>query len=197
MARTNDVKRTIWNGTGIVVSILLAFAIEASWDARSERMEEEAVVEGLREEFEVNLRQLDEMLTEYQRQDSLLRRFFDLATPDTEDEAEREVGRFVLALLWADEFDASTGTLEMMLSAGRLDLISSSELRNVLWTWKKQYEDTQDEALETVADIEILRARKVQGEILQHNSALYDLKIALGSKLVARWRNRYKRANTD
>ena len=145
MASRSDLQRSILNGAGIVLSILLAFAIDASWEARSEHQQEEALMEGLRQEFAVNLEGLDRMVAEFHRQDSLLARFFDMPTPATEEEARREVGRFTLALLWADDFDPSMASLEMILSAGRLDLIFESELGALLWTWKRQFEDTQDD----------------------------------------------------
>jgi hypothetical protein len=158
-----DLKRTILNGTGIVVSILLAFAIEAGWNARSERQGERAALEGLRAEFGADLRQLDEMIAEFRRQDSLLERFFALSTPESEDVAEEEVGRFNLALMWADIFDPSTGTLETLLSSGRLDLISDPDLRRLLFVWKRQVEDTEDDT-EAFTHI-IQQARPILGRL--------------------------------
>jgi len=145
VAKLSDLRRAIINGIGIVVSILLAFAIDAAWDARSERLEEEALLQGLREEFTANLRQLDEMVNEYHRQDSLLVRFFSLPTPPTEVGAQMEVEGFYLALMWFENFDANMGALEMMLNGGKLDLVSSPELQTLIWTWKRQYEDTEDD----------------------------------------------------
>ena len=55
MSSQSDLTRALSTGIGIVVSILFAFAIDASWDARSERLAEEAMIDGLREEFEANL----------------------------------------------------------------------------------------------------------------------------------------------
>lgn len=145
MSKSGNLMRSMGAGVGIVVSILLAFGIDALWEEKSERAQEEALLGGLRGEFDVNLHRLDQMLAEFHEQDSLLVRFFDLATPDTEQEAEVEVGRTVLALLWAAQFDPSTGTLEMILNAGRLDLFSDPELRDLLWTWKMQVEDLEDD----------------------------------------------------
>lgn len=145
MAKGSDLQRNILNGVGIVLSILLAFSIEALWDTRSERQQEEALMEGLRQEFKVNLEQLDRMVAEFRRQDALLEAYFDMPTPPTEEEARTAVRRFTLALLWADDFDPSMASLEMILNAGRPDLIFGSEIGALLWTWKTQFEDTQDD----------------------------------------------------
>jgi len=68
------------------------------------------------------------MVAEFKRQDVLLETFFDRPTPPTEEEARTAVGRFTKALLWADAFDPSMAALEMILNAGRLDLIFESAL---------------------------------------------------------------------
>jgi len=81
------------------------------------------------------------MVAEFKRQDVLLETFFDRPTPPTEEEARTAVGRFTKALLWADAFDPSMAALEMILNAGRLDLIFESALGALLWTWKRQFED--------------------------------------------------------
>ncbi len=56
MANTHDIpwKRISAEGVAIVVSILLAFSIEAWWAERQERAEERGLLESLYVEFEVN-----------------------------------------------------------------------------------------------------------------------------------------------
>ncbi len=57
MANTNNIqwKRLSVEGTAIVVSILLAFSIEAWWDNYQDRSEEQGILLGLKSEFEQNL----------------------------------------------------------------------------------------------------------------------------------------------
>ena len=47
-------KRLAAEAIAIVASILLAFAIDAAWDERNERMEEKEVLRSLQLEFEAN-----------------------------------------------------------------------------------------------------------------------------------------------
>lgn len=47
-------KRLIIEGIAVVLSILLAFAIDAWWDEQKERSEEREVIESLYVEFEAN-----------------------------------------------------------------------------------------------------------------------------------------------
>ncbi len=145
MSNKSDVVRNAISGAGIVISILLAFAIEASWDARTERLMEAAVIEGIREEFGVNLVLIDELLVEHRGANTTLIAFFAAPIPDSELDAESLVGDLTAGLLVGDLLDPSTGTLEMLVNSGRLDLISDPALRALLWTWKRQAEDLEDD----------------------------------------------------
>jgi hypothetical protein len=146
VSNKKDVVGTAISGIGIIISILLAFAIDASWDAWTEGLVEEAVIEGIREEFETNLVLIDELLVEHRWADTALVAFFAAPTPDSEIEAESVVGDLTAGLLVGDLLDPSTGTLEMLVNSGRLDLISDAALRSLLWTWKRQSEDLEDDA---------------------------------------------------
>lgn len=141
----SDLVRPLVNGAGIVVSILLAFGIDASWDARSERRAEEAFIDGIREEFEMNLVRIDDLLEQHRQSDVWLEGFFDAPAPTSEDDAQIAVRSLVGGLLVGDLLDPSTGTLEMLIASGQLALISDIGLRDLLWTWKTQVEDLEDE----------------------------------------------------
>ena len=146
MAPQSDLTRTLASGTGIVISILLAFAIDASWEARSDRLAEEAIIEGLRGDFEANLLQIDELWREHLWADTTLARFFDSAVPDSEAEAEDLVQKASLGLQVGSLLDPTMGSLEMLLSSGRAELTSRPDLLAVLWQWKMQVEDLEDDA---------------------------------------------------
>lgn len=145
MSASSDWRRSVANGIGIVLSILLAFAIDAAWDARTERLQRDALLDGLRQEFTVNLGALDVMVARFQQEDSLLLHFFGAPPPVSEEEAEAAVRRFTLAILWADDFDPSMASLEMILGGDTQDLLFRTDLGALLWTWKRQFEDTQDD----------------------------------------------------
>lgn len=145
MSSRGELERTLISGVGIVISILLAFAIDASWDARAVRLAEEAVIDGMRGEFEANLVHIDDLLAEHRWADSILIAFFDAPSPESESEAEPWVRSISAGLLVGDLLDPSTGTLEMLLNSGRLDLISDPALRTLLWEWKRQVEDLEDD----------------------------------------------------
>jgi len=97
---------------------------------------EVAAIDGIRQEFEANLVQIDELLAEHSDADADLVAFFDAPTPQSEADAESAVGDLIAGLLVGDLLDPSTGTLEMLLNSGRLHLLSDPELQALLWTWK-------------------------------------------------------------
>ena len=55
--------RILAEGTAIVVSILLAFSIEAWWTDRQEQAEQERILLALKKEFETNLATIEEQLS--------------------------------------------------------------------------------------------------------------------------------------
>ena len=59
MSRQLPWLRITAEGIAIVVSILLAFGIQALWEERQERTREEALISGLLTEFHRNSQQLD------------------------------------------------------------------------------------------------------------------------------------------
>ncbi len=59
--------RIFAEGIAIVVSILLAFAIDAWWDGSREREREATVLEGLQTEFEANRERLEYNLGRHER----------------------------------------------------------------------------------------------------------------------------------
>lgn len=146
MPRKSEIGRAALGGAGIVISILLAFAIDAGWGERSQRLAEEAVINGIREEFESNLEFIDDLVAEHQWADSTLISFFAASRPETESEAESVVESLTAGLLVGDLLDPSMGTLEMLLNSGQLNLISDSDLLALLWEWKRLVEDLEDDA---------------------------------------------------
>lgn len=134
MSSQRNLTSAFAGGIGIVVSILLAFAIEASWDARFERQAEEAMIDGIREEFAATLVQIVDLLAQHRRANTALVGFLDAPSPSSETDAEAAVNRLIGGLLVGDLLDPSTGTLEMLLASGRLASLSDPNLRALLWT---------------------------------------------------------------
>ena len=126
----------------IVSSILLAFWIDASWESRLGSQEELEILIGLEQQFENQLGVLENFANRY---DTLSMRARPLLTSSSiYDLSISHIESGLGALIWAGTFNAGRGTLEAILSSGRLELIENKELRADLAQWNAVLEETQD-----------------------------------------------------
>ncbi len=124
-------------GVAIVVSILLAFAIDAWWDQRKERAEERDILVGLEVEF-VDLRErLDTWAVFNQDGFDLLDRFLSDAVGDMDSSEFEQV--FIRSFL-VNVLDQG-GPLDALLASGRLEKIQDDEIRARLAKWPDWLED--------------------------------------------------------
>lgn len=132
----------------IVVSILLAFGIDAAWDGRVERREETEILADLSSEISQNLEALEDIAATHQRVIDNAARL--VATPSSEllTMTQEEVGPFFFALISRVSFTPVDGTLESALSSGRLHRIRNDAIRNGIVTWRGLAEDTEEETVE-------------------------------------------------
>jgi hypothetical protein len=117
----------------IVGSILLAFAIDAAWDARQEREELREVLEGLRTELVENR----ELIAESRSGTSLgIERLIRFSAGSTDDlvtvSGPDTYSELYLPLVISYDVTLSTGALRATISSGKLALIPDSETRSAL-----------------------------------------------------------------
>ena len=136
-------KRLIVEGTAIVVSILLAFGIDAWWQDRQIRTEEHEVLQGLQEEFLA----IREVLKRHsaQHQESLKSLEDVLAVSDTSQELVETVETAIRELLTPNTTDISNGTLHALLASGRLEMLSNKALRKRLVNWEREIGEVWDD----------------------------------------------------
>lgn len=135
-------------GAAIIVSILLAFGIDAAWDRHVERQEEAEILADLGSEISRNLRALDGTLASHQRVLEGAARL--VATPSSELRTmpAAELRPFFYALMSRVSFTPVDGTLESALSSGKLHRIRNDAIRNDIVTWRGLVEDTEEEVFE-------------------------------------------------
>lgn len=128
----------------VVASILIAFALDASWDSSIERRQERDLLEGLLVEFRENQEQLALRISNHERLAAGSREVARLlqdagastvTVPDT----------LLITLMITPTFDPRLGTLEEAQNAGRTNLIRNSELRAALSSWSGQWRDVSEE----------------------------------------------------
>ena len=132
-------KRILVEATAIVASILLAFAIDAWWQDRTERIVEVQYLQALREDLLASLNILDDAEASQRRQVDYLESLL-LANGDTPYSDELR--------LWIDDglfnvgtYQPQTSALQDLESSGQTRIIQNPELRRVLASVRQKIDD--------------------------------------------------------
>ena len=156
MPNSHDIpwKRIAVEGVAIVISILLAFAIDAGWEERRERIEEAEILLGLQSEFS---RYRDDLAISIEIHDKAR-----LTTSELVVATRR--GSWTSTALDIDEaianlgdpksHDYGGGVLDALISSGRLELVSDNELRRQLATWSEVFNEVRDDEDRNIAFIQ-------------------------------------------
>jgi len=145
MAQPLQWNRVLVEGLVIVTSILLAFAIDAGWQERQERVVEVEVLDGLRREFEeyrkvfvIGLAEHGEMMS---AMEAILRSIdTGMWTSD-----EWDIDEAVWQTLIPGTSDLGNGVRDALVQSGRLELISDRALRERLAAWPRYFEELLDD----------------------------------------------------
>jgi hypothetical protein len=129
----------------IVVSILVAFAVDASWEKRGDALRVQALIDGLHNDFVAVQQELDDALVEHEALERASARWVMLGRSAPPTPALTATADTLLTdLLWQGTFDAPLGTLEALLNAGDLDLIDDPALVRALTSWSAVVNDLTD-----------------------------------------------------
>jgi len=136
-------------GVVIVVSILLAFALEAWWEAHGQRQEEIQILENLQVEFLEAGAQLDRYLVFHEATLGSIETILAAVRGGRAmGDSQVEVPTLDLARTFiSPTFDPRTGTLDGLLHSGRGGILRSRELQKTLSGWPGLLaEATEEEA---------------------------------------------------
>jgi hypothetical protein len=143
MANTNNIrwKRIFAEGAAIVVSILLAFSIEAWWDDHQDRAEEQGFLLGLKSEFEQNLAFIEIELSYRNAVIESILKIFDASVARTSLEPD-VLDELIGDVTWWSNIEYSRGAIDSLLQSGELSLIGNEELRRVFASMPSRYAST-------------------------------------------------------
>jgi len=134
-------KRISAEGAAIVVSILLAFSIEAWWADYQDRGEEQEILLGLKSEFEQNLALIEIELSYRNAVIGAILKIFDSSVAQTSIEPEI-LDELIGDVTWWKNIEYSRGAIDGLLQSGRLLLIENEDLRRVLASMPSKYDFT-------------------------------------------------------
>lgn len=120
----------------IVLSILLAFGIEAWWSRRGELLDEREALESLRADFIENLERLEEAQDSHDRIREAAVRLLAMTGPDAEQVAsDLAMDTLLMRLIAGPQVFLVTATYDALIASGRIEVLRSSELRRELARW--------------------------------------------------------------
>lgn len=131
MASLNQ-RKLLAEGFLIVISILLAFAIDASWSERLRRQDQQAVLRLLEQDFEAALELLNKISLAHNSGVKSGEAMLRFTGPDANSVDPETFAELLAPLFRIPYYSPSLGSLEALLSSGDLRLIESTELRVAL-----------------------------------------------------------------
>jgi hypothetical protein len=149
---SNRVRGLFLEGLVIVVSVLVAFGVDAWWDGRQEDRVREALITGLRSDFALARADLTRVTAEHARGYVAAEALLQLTLSGAARESTPVlVDSLFLTAIAVGTFDPPTGTLNALLASGDLALLDSPELLLELTAWPGRVADLEREQAATRA----------------------------------------------
>ena len=129
--------RLLAESLAIVVSILLAFGIDAWWERRQEDKREEALLTGLLDDFRSSREQLIDRLELAGRIAEGIEGFLSATDEFTPNRRLPVAEPSILAALSTPTYEPATSTLDAALASGDLEFIDNQRIRRELADWRR------------------------------------------------------------
>ncbi|NNE05564.1 MAG: hypothetical protein HKO64_04020 [Xanthomonadales bacterium] len=147
MSKSGEIllKRVTLEVAIIVVGILLAFAIDAWWEDRQERDEEEKILLGLKNEFSRYRDELEDGVKVNSNTRLMVAELMAAARAGSWNSESIPVDLALSTLGDSPTHDFGGGILDAVISGGRLEIISDYELRTMLASWSQVFNEIRDD----------------------------------------------------
>ena len=141
-------RRILVESAAVVLSILLAFLIDASWDARQQAQRERELLQGLLTDFEASRPGLEDRLDLARRMANGTGQFLGLVAGKPLPATVIVPDSLMFSVLGGPTFEPATNTLDAALASGEIEIIRSSRLRSELAQWRRALADTGEDERE-------------------------------------------------
>lgn len=138
-------KKYLYEGLVIVVSVLLAFYIDAWWSSKNETKQKQALLIALREDFVLSKNQLIQIKNNHLRIEKSLETL--LIWCDSSylpQEIKSKFDRILGVVFWRQVYDPPMGAVESIVNSGRFDILSNSKLVAELTAWSSLVDDLNE-----------------------------------------------------
>lgn len=141
-------RRLTAESLAVILSILLAFAIDAWWDGHQEDRRARDLMSGLLEEFQSTRPGLEERVALARRMAQGTGGLLALAQSRLSGGGVTVPDSLVIAALGAPTFEPVTNALDAALASGEIELIGNDGIRAALAHWRNGLADTREDELE-------------------------------------------------
>lgn len=129
----------------IVVSILLAFALDALWEESKRAKEADLALVSLQAESLANLEACEEVYRYHFRQAERFSAFMALPDEAVLAMSDKEATEMTFVFCGPRTFDPALGTTNSVINTGTFSILQDAELRNELDTFLNLTEDTRED----------------------------------------------------
>lgn len=165
-------RRMLLESVAIILSILLAFSIDAGWDEFQERKQERAFLGSLLSDFEETRNRINTSIDRHNRFIALARQLLGLygrGVPDVDrDELETMLGAVFFD--WESLYLPS-GSRDALFASGDIEIISNEELRAMLAAWPSKVADAAEDEVWISDDVMNSMAPYLNDKIRTRNVA--------------------------
>jgi hypothetical protein len=137
--------RVLLEIVAVVGGILIAFALDAWWNARAVAVWEVSQLEALHVEFSENVGHLNGVIRDHEAMAGRLVQIVDFAGNGPEGAQSVFADTVVVALIEWRTSDVETATLEGLLGSGRLGELQNPDVREALAGWPQAVADAQED----------------------------------------------------
>lgn len=163
----------------IVLSILMAFAIDAWWAEKKESEIEQVALLALLSDFTESREQLDRVLISLESARIDFAHFQSVTDAELVEVDPDTIRRILTALAKNHTFDPVTATLDALVNDGRLGLISDAQLLTQLSGWRRSLDNIEDISFELRAEsVRVRRAMERHGgPFIRWQRSMNDLEV--------------------
>nr|CAP48495.1 putative integron gene cassette protein [uncultured bacterium] len=154
----------------IILTILLAFAIDAGWDANKERSQEKAFLVSLLNDFKETRGRIDESTDAHMRFIDLARQLLGLHGGDTSSIEPEALENMLSAVFfnWQSLYLPS-GSRDALFASGDIEIIDNEESRAMLAAWPSVVADAAEDDILIANDVMNNLAPYLQSKIRTRN----------------------------
>ncbi len=163
-------RRTIVESVAIILSILFAFAIDASWDEFKERNQEEVFLESLLSDFTEARSRIDESISAHKRFIELAHQLLSLHGDDAPNIDPQVLEEMLSAVFFNwESLYLPSGSANALFASGDIEIIENEELREMLAAWPSVVDDANEDDILISNDVMNNLAPYLQSKIRTRN----------------------------